>query len=589
MANLHDTDYQIKFKQGLFANVSTTATLNSAITGEPHYTTDTKDLYVFDGSAMQLIGGASLGGLYIKKSPISITDNTITIPNATYKGLVIKGATSQSANLTEWQNSSATILSSVDANGKLGIGTSDPDARFSYATITSEADWSSPNQVVNSATILHFRNNAANPLTTGGGGLIMGFSGGTKASPTTVANTERLGFFLASGYDGTTWQNPVGFNYYVDGAVSTGVVPGRIELATGTSTASRTARMIIYSGGNILIPNATASVIPFTVKGAVSQTANLTEWKNSSNTILSGVQARGTLFSNLGTNTTNLFLGDGAGNPLTTGLNCVALGYLALQVNDNSNNLAIGSNSFYKNISGTRNVGVGSNTGSGIEAGDDNVFIGNQAGYANALNVTGVSNNVNIGSNSGRVYTDNTVSNTAIGSNTAFNLTGNYNVLIGTRSGYNLTSGESNVFLGFYSGYRQTTNSNLLIIDNTIRANTTVESTNCIIYGVMAASPTDQSLSLNATVKTMGRKQAVATKSTDYTLTDNDEVIVFTTTATATLPAATGSGQTYRIICRAGTLTIDGNGTDLVKGELTQELYEGEDLILTDTETGYWE
>jgi hypothetical protein len=86
-----------------------------------------------------------------------------------------------------------------------------------------------------------------------------------------------------------------------------------------------------------------------------------------------------------------------------------------------------------------------------------------------------------------------------------------------------------------------------------------------------------------------GIKNNVLTKSTNYTLTDLDNVVVFTSTATATLPEATGTGQMYRIICRSGTTTIDGNGSDTVKGELTQTLSEGEDIILSDTATGKWE
>ena len=84
-------------------------------------------------------------------------------------------------------------------------------------------------------------------------------------------------------------------------------------------------------------------------------------------------------------------------------------------------------------------------------------------------------------------------------------------------------------------------------------------------------------------------RQIVATKSANYTLTNVDQVVVFTATATATLPAATGTGQTYRIVCRAGTTTIDGNSTDTIKGNLTQTLAAGEDLIITDTASGVWE
>jgi len=50
MGNLHSQDYIIKLKQGLAASINATATKNSAVQGEPHYTTDTKELYIFDGT-----------------------------------------------------------------------------------------------------------------------------------------------------------------------------------------------------------------------------------------------------------------------------------------------------------------------------------------------------------------------------------------------------------------------------------------------------------------------------------------------------------------------------------------------------------
>ena len=43
--------------------------------------------------------------------------------NAAYKGLIIQGSASQSANLQEWQNSTGTILSKIDGAGQLYVGT----------------------------------------------------------------------------------------------------------------------------------------------------------------------------------------------------------------------------------------------------------------------------------------------------------------------------------------------------------------------------------------------------------------------------------------------------------------------------------
>lgn len=42
--------YYLRFRRGLAANIPATATINDALEGEPAYTTDTKILFVHDGS-----------------------------------------------------------------------------------------------------------------------------------------------------------------------------------------------------------------------------------------------------------------------------------------------------------------------------------------------------------------------------------------------------------------------------------------------------------------------------------------------------------------------------------------------------------
>lgn len=50
---LHDTDYVIQIKQGLRSALLSLATLNASVQGEPHYTTDGKQLFISDGSIIQ--------------------------------------------------------------------------------------------------------------------------------------------------------------------------------------------------------------------------------------------------------------------------------------------------------------------------------------------------------------------------------------------------------------------------------------------------------------------------------------------------------------------------------------------------------
>ena len=90
--------------------------------------------------------------------------------------------------------------------------------------------------------------------------------------------------------------------------------------------------------------------------------------------------------------------------------------------------------------------------------------------------------------------------------------------------------------------------------------------------------------------QTSGRRKAISIQNGNYTLSDRDEIVVFTASATVTLPAATGTGQTYRICNETTSLIviIDGNGADTVKGAASQSLYGNEDVILTDYKIGGW-
>lgn len=60
MGILNRFPFALKIRQGLAAALSATATTSTAETGEPHWTTDVKDLWIFDGTNMIYIGGATL-------------------------------------------------------------------------------------------------------------------------------------------------------------------------------------------------------------------------------------------------------------------------------------------------------------------------------------------------------------------------------------------------------------------------------------------------------------------------------------------------------------------------------------------------
>lgn len=69
----------------------------------------------------------------------------LTVANSVHKGLVIKGASSQSGNLQEWQNNSGTVLGYVDSAGKVfSVG---------VETVTLSATQTLTNKTLTSPTI----------------------------------------------------------------------------------------------------------------------------------------------------------------------------------------------------------------------------------------------------------------------------------------------------------------------------------------------------------------------------------------------------------------------------------------------------
>jgi hypothetical protein len=80
-------------------------------------------------------------------------------------------------------------------------------------------------------------------------------SKGTLAAPAAVANNDFLMSFLASGYDGSSFQNPAGIDFYVDGVPLLGSVPARISFVTGSNSSTRAERLKIGATGNIVFNN----------------------------------------------------------------------------------------------------------------------------------------------------------------------------------------------------------------------------------------------------------------------------------------------------------------------------------------------
>jgi hypothetical protein len=193
-----------------------------------------------------------------------------------------------------------------------------------------------------------------------------------------------------------------------------------------------------------------------------------------------------------------------------------------------------------------RNLSIGGNAAAWNPTGDFNIAVGYNALRSAASNV----DCIGIGYRS--LDANSAGSGTiGIGRNALFGNTGSYNTGIG---GFTFTEGTniSNcIGLGFYAGHYETAGSKLYI-DAFNRTSEALGRTGAIIYGVMDATPANQTLALNATVSVLG--DIYTTAWTTWTPT--------ITVASGTAPAYTTTLARYKKIGKRVfvELFFDGDG-----------------------------
>jgi hypothetical protein len=330
-----------------------------------------------------------------------------------------------------------------------------------------------------------------------------------KITPTPYAIYARNG----SGAGGSLWQVSDSNIYYNAGNVGIGTttpsspltiktisgpeiefassgfnadIMANVAFKVGTTTSqpfyvitNNIYQMTVDSSGNVGIGTTNPSA-KLDISGDIN---TIGPYKMNGDTILSWDSSK-----------TNLFVGKGIGEYLTSGGNNVALGSDALHSNeDGCGNCAIGNSALYNNTSAYYNTAVGYQALYTNTEGRYNCAIGNSAIYSNLTgnsnsaigdsalwyNTSGSGNvalgaaamyrnttggdNVGVGSNA---LADNTTGarNTAMGWWALVNnVAGSYNTIIGGYSAYNATGGSNNTFLGYQTGYSTTGNSNVFL------------------------------------------------------------------------------------------------------------------------------
>ena len=182
----------------------------------------------------------------------------------------------------------------------------------------------------------------------------------------------------------------------------------------------------------------------------------------------------------------NTFVGSNNMTITTTAITSnTSYGYNALKLlTAANNNVSIGTSAQENNSTGANNTAVGTSAIASNVSGNNNVGIGLQA-----------------------LYTNKGTGSVAVGANSLFSLdtSGDYNTAIGYYTGFLKTSGFRNIYLGQQAGYNATTASNELYIDSQEnRGTNALEKANSIIYGIMGASATAQTLKLNANTTVAG-------------------------------------------------------------------------------------
>jgi len=333
----------------VFANSSArTSALSSVLAeGMVSYLQDTNSLEVYDGSAWVGATGDITG--LTAGTGVSITSATGPVPTVAIDtavvpqlgsansfttgpqtlntgavgsiGLIVKGASGQTANLQEWQDSSGNIKSYVANDGAIyansGLLTS---ATAHIGTFISGVKLNVNNNTAGNiglvvrgaasqtANLQEWQTSAgtANTWISSGGGIgtnanaslnsatgFGGLSAFTNSSIVAVStNTASYVGILVRGVASQTadlqqWQNSGGTVLSRVNSI------GRVEapyVSVGAISGLASVRFLV---------NGSASEVGIVVRGATSQTASLQEWQSSAGTVLAKIASTGDIFGRL--------------------------------------------------------------------------------------------------------------------------------------------------------------------------------------------------------------------------------------------------------------------------------------------------
>ena len=266
-SDLHDTDHVIKFKTGLDANINATATVNSATEGEPHYATDTKELYIFDGSA-----NVGLDSRYVNVTGDTMTGQLLIDLGSDTEGLVIQGDVGQTANFLEVQDSDSNVI--ISSNPYIN------NNQVFLVDVTNKGD-------ARSIPAMFLYSYSSTDLTSS-----IGSGGVYRNTDKTAGNYSSLQFSSLRSDDVAL---PFGHIACVFTDHTTGDVKSDFAFIHRIDNSLTETFRLSGATQTGLLTVPTSTLKGLVVKGAASQTANLQEWQDSNANVLAEIGPTGVM------------------------------------------------------------------------------------------------------------------------------------------------------------------------------------------------------------------------------------------------------------------------------------------------------
>jgi len=243
-----------------------------------------------NGSAYRQIGGNSNGfGIGTISSVLTAFGSG---GNATVVPVVVRGASGQTANLQEWQDSTGAVIAKLDPAGGFTTGTpATTNIKLDATAAGAKLHFGIPATVNNYATL-------------GAYSSVFNIEANARSILATVTNSTTTTTLIVKANTSQTanlqeWQNSAGtslVSVQANGRVDFqgAYIDQYGQIITNTTLyANNVYHNLNYwqlkNDGSANFNSQSATTKPLIVKGAASQTANLQEWQNSSGTVYAKV------------------------------------------------------------------------------------------------------------------------------------------------------------------------------------------------------------------------------------------------------------------------------------------------------------